>query len=50
MGSVYDNIVYGNQGFDCSMENVIKAAKIANADSFISKLSDGYEHYLSDRG
>ncbi len=35
MGTVYENIIYGNQGFDVSMENVIKAAKIANAHDFI---------------
>lgn len=40
MGSVYENIIYGNQGFDCSEENVIRAAKIANAHEFISNLPD----------
>jgi ABC-type multidrug transport system fused ATPase/permease subunit len=35
MGSVYENIIYGNHGFDCSIENVQKAAKIANAFDFI---------------
>ena len=31
MGTVAENIKYGNQGFDLSDENVRKAAKLANA-------------------
>lgn len=56
MGSIYDNIIYGNQGFDCSAENVKKAAKIANAHEFIEKLPNQYfyqkryNHILTDRG
>jgi ATP-binding cassette, subfamily B, bacterial len=56
MGSVHDNIIYGNQGFDCSQKNVEHAAKIANAHDFIEHLPDKYypnpryNHYLSDRG
>jgi ABC-type multidrug transport system fused ATPase/permease subunit len=41
MGSVYENIIYGNQGFDISQENVEKAAKIANAHDFIMNLPQG---------
>lgn len=36
MGTVFENLAYGNQGFDISMENIIKSAKIANAHEFIS--------------
>ena len=42
MGSIYENIIYGNHGFDISEESVIKAAKLANAHEFIEKLPNGY--------
>jgi subfamily B ATP-binding cassette protein MsbA len=32
------------------MQEVVAAAKIANADSFISKMEKGYYSHLSDRG
>ena len=50
MGSIYDNIIYGNQGFDVSRENAIKCAKIANAHNFIEKLEHGYMTLLSEKG
>src|SRR5699024_8576946 len=40
-GSVADNIRYGNN--DATMEEVKFAAKIAQADDFISNMEDGYE-------
>lgn len=40
-GTIADNIRYGK--LDATDEEVIKAAKIANAHSFIEKLPDGYE-------
>lgn len=46
--SVYDNIAYGRPG--ASKEEVLKAAKLANADEFIKKLPDGYETMVGERG
>ena len=40
-GTIADNIRYGK--LDATDEEVIQAAKIANAHSFIEKLPDGYE-------
>ena len=50
MGTIYENLIYGNQGFDISIESVIKAAKIANCHNFIQELPDGYNTVLADRG
>lgn len=47
-GSVYDNILYGR--LDATEEEVIAAAKAANAHSFITALPDGYNTMLGDRG
>jgi len=47
-GTVMDNIRYGNEsasGADC-----IKAAKLANADSFIQMLPKGYQTEISGDG
>ena len=46
--SVYDNIAYGRPG--ASKEEVLRAAKLANADEFIKKLPDGYETMVGERG
>ena len=46
--SVFDNISYGKPG--ASKEEVLKAAKLANADEFIRKLSDGYDTMVGERG
>lgn len=35
MGTILDNIRYGNDDFDISEENCIRAAKLANAHEFI---------------
>lgn len=42
------NISYGNTG--ASDEEIIKAAKIANAHDFISKLPQGYDTVVGERG
>ncbi len=42
------NISYGT--FDASMEDIIKAAKSANAHDFISKLPEGYDTKVGERG
>lgn len=46
--SVYDNIAYGRPG--ASKEEVLRVAKLANADEFIVKLPDGYETMVGERG
>ncbi len=47
-GSIKDNIKYGK--INATDEEVIEAAKIANADGFISMLPDGYDTDLSGDG
>ena len=46
--SVYNNILMGKP--DATREEVITAAKIANADSFITGLSEGYDTNIGDDG
>ena len=46
--SVKDNIRYGNP--EASDEEVVKAAKLANADNFIRMLPNGYETILYGAG
>lgn len=43
--SIKENILFGKEG--ASMEDVISAAKAANAHDFISKLPDGYDSQVS---
>ena len=47
-GTVMENIRYGR--LDATDEEVIRAAKTASADSFIRKLSDGYQTRLEGDG
>ena len=47
-GTIADNIRYGR--LDASEEEVLEAAKIANADSFIRRLPDGYRTMLYGDG
>lgn len=47
-GTVLDNIRYGR--LDATDEQVREAAKLANADTFIRQLPDGYEQVLSRDG
>ena len=47
-GTVMENIRYGR--LDATDEEVIAAAKLANADSFIRKLPDGYNTVLKGDG
>lgn len=47
-GSVYDNILYGR--LDATREEIIAAAKAANAHDFIMELPEGYDTMLGDRG
>lgn len=47
-GTVMDNIRYGR--LDATDEECINAAKLANADSFIHRLPDGYDTILTGDG
>lgn len=46
-GTIYENIAYAKPG--ATPEEVIRAAKIANAHDFITELPDGYETVLGER-
>lgn len=46
--SVFDNITFGTP--NATKEQVMAAAKIANAHEFISELENGYETNIGDRG
>jgi ATP-binding cassette, subfamily B, multidrug efflux pump len=46
--TVMNNIRYGRQ--DATDEEVIAAAKLASADSFIERLPEGYQTILGERG
>ncbi|XEC96327.1 ABC transporter ATP-binding protein [Paenibacillus tarimensis] len=48
MGTIAENIAYANP--DCSVEDIIHAAKIANAHDFIEKLPDGYDTLVGTGG
>lgn len=47
-GTIKDNIKYGK--IDATDEEVIKACKIANADSFIQMLPEGYDTVIEGNG
>lgn len=47
-GSVYENIAYSKPG--ANLEEVIAAAKAANAHEFIIKLPDGYNTVIGENG
>ena len=46
--TVFNNIAFGIK--DVSQEEVIEAAKIANAHNFISEMENGYDTNIGDRG
>ncbi|CAN6461005.1 unnamed protein product [Victoria cruziana] len=46
--SIYENILYGRDG--ATEAEVIRAARLANADSFISGLPEGYATRVGERG
>lgn len=46
--TVRNNIAYGRS--DLSLDEIIEAAKIANAHAFISMLPNGYDTRIGDRG
>ncbi|HKN24963.1 MAG TPA: ABC transporter ATP-binding protein [Candidatus Acidoferrum sp.] len=47
-GTVAENIAYGRSG--ATREEVVAAAKLANADEFIVKMPHGYDTMVGDRG
>jgi ABC-type multidrug transport system fused ATPase/permease subunit len=47
-GTVRDNIAYGRAG--ATDEEIVEAAKLANADEFISRMPNGYQSFVGDRG
>lgn len=47
-GSIADNIRYGKQ--DATLEAIIEAANAANAHDFITRLPQGYDTELGERG
>lgn len=47
-GTVRENIAYGRQ--NATMEDIIEAAKIVNAHDFITKLENGYDTEVGERG
>lgn len=47
-GTIRENIAYGRPG--ATDEDIIAAAKIANADEFISRMPNGYDSLVGERG
>lgn len=47
-GTIADNIRYGN--LDADEKEIVEAARLANADSFIRRLPDGYQTMLYSDG
>ena len=47
-GTVRDNIAYARQ--DAPIEDVMRAARAANAHDFIMRLPDGYDTWVGERG
>jgi ABC-type multidrug transport system fused ATPase/permease subunit len=47
-GTVRDNIAFGRP--DATDEDIVLAAKLANADEFIRRMPQGYDSLIGDRG
>lgn len=47
-GTIAENIAYGRE--DASREEILEASRIANVDSFVKHLDQGYETMLTDDG
>ena len=47
-GTIRENIAYGRPG--ASEEEIVAAAKLANADEFISRMPHGYDSVVGERG
>lgn len=48
MGTIAENIAYADP--DCSVDDIIHAAKIANAHDFIESLPEGYDTFVGTGG
>ena len=47
-GTIRENIAYGRPG--ATDEEIVQAAKLANADEFIARMPDGYDTAVGERG
>ena len=47
-GTVRDNIAFGRP--DATEDEIIQAAKLANADEFITRMPHGYDSLVGERG
>jgi ATP-binding cassette, subfamily B, bacterial len=47
-GTIATNIAYGKGG--AKMDEIVRAAKLANASEFIDKMPDGYDTIVGERG
>jgi ABC-type multidrug transport system fused ATPase/permease subunit len=47
-GTVHDNIAYGKEG--ATRDEIVEAAKLANADEFIMRMPQGYDTMVGERG
>jgi len=47
-GTVAENIAYGNP--ESTREDLVEAARIANADDFVTGFEDGYDTVIGERG
>jgi ABC-type multidrug transport system fused ATPase/permease subunit len=47
-GTILDNIAFGRPG--ATREEIVDAARLANADEFISKMPKGYDTMVGERG
>jgi subfamily B ATP-binding cassette protein MsbA len=47
-GTIRENIAYGRP--DATPEEIVEAAKMANADEFISRMPHGYDSMVGERG
>ncbi len=46
--TIFNNIAFGKE--DATLEDVIEAAKVANAHEFISQTPEGYQTFIGERG
>lgn len=46
--TIFNNIAFGKE--DATLEDVMEAAKVANAHDFITQTPDGYQTYIGERG
>jgi subfamily B ATP-binding cassette protein MsbA len=46
--TIFNNIAFGKE--DATLEDVIEAAKVANAHEFISQTPEGYNTFIGERG